>query len=248
MAGEPGNRKVGSAAVVTGHRHGSRVRTLTGTFGKTEIAVPRARLNGKRPSTKPCRRHSGTARRPTCDIIRPRHSTPAPFLQMSRFAAPLRANDGETSESLKFSLEGEGQPSWSCNTRKLIPTVPPGPVVDRRPSVVPAPAATAPEMSDRPRRRTFTAQTKLRVLAETDGADGVGGIGAILRREGLYSSTLTDWRRTFAPPPVKSFRIICPPFRGLTAILQPYARAGAGLPPSTVTTGKSLCVPLRLLL
>src|SRR6202166_3085323 len=27
-------------AVVTGHRHGSRVRTLTGTFGKTEIAVP----------------------------------------------------------------------------------------------------------------------------------------------------------------------------------------------------------------
>jgi putative transposase len=35
-----------SAAVVTGHRHGSRVRTLTGTFGKTKIAVPRARLNG----------------------------------------------------------------------------------------------------------------------------------------------------------------------------------------------------------
>ena len=33
-------------AVVTGHRHGSRVRTLTGTFGKAEIAVPRARLNG----------------------------------------------------------------------------------------------------------------------------------------------------------------------------------------------------------
>src|ERR1700692_1886110 len=32
-------------AVVTGHRHGSRVRTLTGTFGKTEIAVPRARLS-----------------------------------------------------------------------------------------------------------------------------------------------------------------------------------------------------------
>jgi transposase len=41
----------------------------------------------------------------------------------------LRANDGETSESLKFSLEGEGQPSWSYNTRKLIPTVPPGLVV-----------------------------------------------------------------------------------------------------------------------
>jgi putative transposase len=34
------------AAGVAGHRHGSRVRTLMGTFGKTEIAVPRARLNG----------------------------------------------------------------------------------------------------------------------------------------------------------------------------------------------------------
>jgi transposase-like protein len=34
-----------AVAGVTGHRHGSRTRTLTGTFGKTEIAVPRARLN-----------------------------------------------------------------------------------------------------------------------------------------------------------------------------------------------------------
>src|SRR5271155_752992 len=60
----------------------------------------------------------------------------------------------------------------------------------RRPTAVPAPATAAPELLDRPRRRTFTVQTKLRVLAETDGAADVGGIGAILRREGLYSSTL----------------------------------------------------------
>jgi transposase len=65
----------------------------------------------------------------------------------------------------------------------------------RRPTVGPTPAAAASEMSDRARRRSFSAQTKLRVLAETDGAADVGGIGAILRREGLYSSTLTDWRR-----------------------------------------------------
>ena len=66
----------------------------------------------------------------------------------------------------------------------------------RRPTVVPAPApAAAPELIDGPRRRTFTAQAKLRVLAETDVAAEVGGIGAILRREGLYSSTLSDWRR-----------------------------------------------------
>ena len=65
----------------------------------------------------------------------------------------------------------------------------------RRPTVVPAPAATNPELSDRPKRRTFTAGEKLRILGETDRAADTGGISAILRREGLYSSTLTDWRR-----------------------------------------------------
>jgi transposase len=65
----------------------------------------------------------------------------------------------------------------------------------RRPTVVAAPTSASPELSDRPRRRTFTAQDKLRILAETDRAAQSGGIGVILRREGLYSSALTDWRR-----------------------------------------------------
>jgi hypothetical protein len=39
-----------------------------------------------------------------------------------------------------------------------------------RPTAVPAPAAAAPELSDRPRRRTFTVGDKLRVLAEIDRA------------------------------------------------------------------------------
>src|ERR1017187_9269966 len=65
----------------------------------------------------------------------------------------------------------------------------------RRPTAVPAPAAASPELSARPRRRTFTVQDKLRILADTDRAADTGGIGAILRREGLYSSTLTDWRK-----------------------------------------------------
>jgi transposase-like protein len=65
----------------------------------------------------------------------------------------------------------------------------------RRPTAVAAPASASPELSDRPRRRTFTAQDKLRILAETDRAAETGGIAAILRREGLYSSALTEWRR-----------------------------------------------------
>ena len=70
-----------------------------------------------------------------------------------------------------------------------------GTTVGLRPSSVPAPAAANPELSDRPKRRTFTAGEKLRILAETDRAADTGRISAILRREGLYSSTLTDWRR-----------------------------------------------------
>jgi len=64
----------------------------------------------------------------------------------------------------------------------------------RRPTAVAAPAAAAaPELSDRPRRRTFTVGDKLRILAEIDRAPA-GGTAVILRREGLYSSTLSDWR------------------------------------------------------
>jgi len=66
---------------------------------------------------------------------------------------------------------------------------------DRRPTVVAAPASVSPELSNRPQRRTFTAADKQRILAATDRAADTGGIGAILRREGLYSSQLTDWRR-----------------------------------------------------
>ena len=52
-----------------------------------------------------------------------------------------------------------------------------------------------PEVPERARRRTFTAQYKLEVLAAYDAA-GPGEKGAILRREGLYSSHIVDWRRT----------------------------------------------------
>jgi transposase-like protein len=64
----------------------------------------------------------------------------------------------------------------------------------RRPTVVSEPSAASPELTERARRRTFTAADKLRILGDIDRA-GPGGGGAILRREGLYSSLLTDWRR-----------------------------------------------------
>jgi transposase len=57
------------------------------------------------------------------------------------------------------------------------------------------PTSASPELTARPHRRTFTARDKLRILAETDSALETGGVGAILRREGVYSSMLCDWRR-----------------------------------------------------
>lgn len=51
-----------------------------------------------------------------------------------------------------------------------------------------------PEVPERARRRTFTAKYKLEVLAAYDAAPD-GEKGAVLRREGLYSSHIVDWRR-----------------------------------------------------
>ncbi len=51
-----------------------------------------------------------------------------------------------------------------------------------------------PEVPQKARRRTFTAQYKLDVVAEYDAA-ATGEKGAILRREGLYSSHVIEWRR-----------------------------------------------------
>ncbi len=52
-----------------------------------------------------------------------------------------------------------------------------------------------PELVERARRRRFTAEYKLRVLREADACSRPGEVGALLRREGLYSSLLTEWRR-----------------------------------------------------
>jgi transposase len=52
-----------------------------------------------------------------------------------------------------------------------------------------------PPESDRPHRRRFDGDYKLTILAEYDRLTGSGEKGALLRREGLYSSHVTEWRR-----------------------------------------------------
>ncbi len=59
-------------------------------------------------------------------------------------------------------------------------------------SAAPAPD---PELVEQAKRRTFTAKYKLEILAEADACTAPGEIGELLRREGLYSSHLTYWRK-----------------------------------------------------
>jgi transposase len=51
------------------------------------------------------------------------------------------------------------------------------------------------EVVAKAKRRRFTAAEKQRLLREVDACQGSGEIGALLRREGLYASYLTTWRR-----------------------------------------------------
>ena len=57
------------------------------------------------------------------------------------------------------------------------------------------PPPPSPEVRPRAQRRRFTAAYKQKILAAADAATAPGAIGALLRREGLYSSNLTHWRQ-----------------------------------------------------
>ena len=76
-----------------------------------------------------------------------------------------------------------------------LPSLPEGPAsaasVGR---VVAAPVVASAEFTAGPKRRSFMAKYKLQILSATDRAVDTGGISAILRREGRYSSALSDWR------------------------------------------------------
>lgn len=58
-------------------------------------------------------------------------------------------------------------------------------------------AAPDPEVLAKPRRRRFTPAYKARIVEEAQRCTESGQIGALLRREGLYSSALTQWRRQY---------------------------------------------------
>ena len=58
-----------------------------------------------------------------------------------------------------------------------------------------APVRVDPEVVPGPRRRAFTAEFKQHVLAAADACTEAGAVGELLRKHGLYSSHLSEWRR-----------------------------------------------------
>ena len=58
-----------------------------------------------------------------------------------------------------------------------------------------APRAPDPEVVAKPKRRQFSAEYRLRILEEAERCTQRGEVGRLLRREGLYSSHLTAWRK-----------------------------------------------------
>jgi transposase-like protein len=74
----------------------------------------------------------------------------------------------------------------------------PGESAKARSAEADSPGAGAPpdpEVAAKPRRRQFTAAYRLRILEEADRCTTSGEIGQLLRREGLYSSHLSNWRK-----------------------------------------------------
>jgi len=67
--------------------------------------------------------------------------------------------------------------------------------MERTESTEKKPTTPSTEVAEKPERRRFAAEYKLRILAEADGCTELGQVGELLRREGLYSSLLSTWRR-----------------------------------------------------
>lgn len=67
--------------------------------------------------------------------------------------------------------------------------------MERTESVIEGRANRSLEVLEKPVRRRFTVQYKAKILAEADACTEAGQLGELLRREGLYSSHLTTWRR-----------------------------------------------------
>lgn len=76
-------------------------------------------------------------------------------------------------------------------------------------------------MTARPQRRRFSAEYKLSIIDQADSARDAGAIGLLLRREGLYSSHLTNWRQQRKQG---EFDALTPHKRGPKVVVSPLVK------------------------
>lgn len=93
------------------------------------------------------------------------------------------------------------------------------------------------EVIARPRRRTFTAEYKRSVLDQADAAQDSGSIGALLRREGLYSSHLSTWKRQRQRGEIDA---LTPQKRGPKVVVSPLVKQNRQLQAANARLAKKL--------
>jgi len=89
------------------------------------------------------------------------------------------------------------------------------------PTPAPRPLVPESEVVARPHRRRFTAEYKRSILDQADAVEDVGAVGALLRREGLYSSHLATWRRQRKQG---EFDALTPNKRGPKVVVSPLVK------------------------
>nr|VFJ69887.1 MAG: Transposase [Candidatus Kentron sp. DK] len=92
-------------------------------------------------------------------------------------------------DTIKKHLSSTQITESPTGTREAGRTSPPLPTDSQE-----QPSRPNTEVLEKAVRRRFTADYKRRILSEADACTEPGGIGKLLRREGLYSSNLTNWR------------------------------------------------------
>ena len=108
---------------------------------------------------------------------------------------PERERDRMVSGDANFGEESEGSSVSRSETERSGGASPKFAAASAG-GLAAAGAVPDPEVTDKPKRRRFTVEYKLSLLTKADACcHEPGEVGALLRREGVYSSTLSQWRR-----------------------------------------------------
>ena len=143
--------------------------------------------------------------------------TGEPRSRILGFPVTLCANNGETGTPSTITVGQRrksdlGKPIGSSSARFFLRGAAP---------TAPRPPAPDSEVTARPVRRLFTAEYKRSILDQAAAAHNSGAIGALLRREGLYSSHLTTWKRQRAQGELDA---LTPKKRGPKATVSPLTK------------------------